>query len=228
MKTNRFWIEIVALGTASACALALVIACVGAAGVAIAGRPQSSPALATQAALGKAAESSPASSLTTVSRVREGMVTCSRCGAKHSARSAVRPPWTAALRACVAGLRRSVLVDGENIYPLDAPPHRLKKVAGQRSRIVGVAREIGSRCRRTRLPPKECGEERIRSGSRPPDRMPPCGCRPNRCYTSGRTPPAGDYEDGLVSVPVEADTPGPATAAGTGEGGTGTGTGWRE
>jgi hypothetical protein len=137
MKTNRFWIEIVALGTASACALALVIACVGAAGVAIAGRPQSSPALATQAALGKAAESSPASSPPR-QQIREGMVTCSRCGAKHSAdlgKTAVDCSLT-----CVHGGATFALVDGDKIYLLDGASDRLKKVAGQRARIVGVVR----------------------------------------------------------------------------------------
>ena len=67
MNKHRFWIEIVVLGTLIACALALVIATFGvAAGAAAneAGRQQAS------ASTGQS---------------YEGMVTCSRCGAKHSA-----------------------------------------------------------------------------------------------------------------------------------------------
>jgi len=137
MKTNRFWIEIVALGTVSACALALVIACVGAAGVAIAERPQSNPAQTTQAASGKAAESSPASS-SPRQQIHEGMVTCSRCGAKHSAdlgKTAVDCSLT-----CVHGGATFALVDGDKIYLLDGASDWLKQVAGQRARIVGVVR----------------------------------------------------------------------------------------
>jgi len=133
MKTNRFWIEIVALGTVSACALALAIAGVGAAGVAIAGRPPSSPAQSTQAA--SVAANEPASPR---SRSYEGMVTCSRCGAKHSAelgKTAVDCSLT-----CVHGGAAFALVDGDKIYMLDGAPDRLKKVAGQRARIVGVVR----------------------------------------------------------------------------------------
>lgn len=138
MKTNRFWIEIVALGTVSACALALVIACVGAAGVAIAGRPQSSPAQSNQAQSLQPASEVANEPSSPRSRSYEGMVTCSRCGAKHSpdfGRTAVDCSIT-----CVRGGATFALVDGDKIYMLDGAPDRLKKVAGQRARIVGVVR----------------------------------------------------------------------------------------
>src|SRR5271169_4093897 len=138
MKSNRFWIEIVALGTVCACALALVIACVGAAGVAIAERPPSSPAQSTQAQSTQAASAVPTEPPSARSRSYEGMVTCSRCGAKHSpelGKSALDCSLT-----CVHGGATFALVDGDKIYMLDGVPDRLKKVAGQRARIVGVVR----------------------------------------------------------------------------------------
>lgn len=138
MKTNRFWIEIVALGTVSACALALAIAGVGAAGVAITGRPQSSPAQSNHAQSTQAASEVATEPLSPRSRSYEGMVTCSRCGAKHSpefGRTAVDCSLT-----CVHGGATFALVDGDKIYMLDGAPDRLKKVAGQRARIVGVVR----------------------------------------------------------------------------------------
>ena len=66
------------------------------------------------------------------------MVTCSRCGAKHSAelgKTAVDCSLT-----CVHGGATFALVDGDKMYMLDGAPDRLKKVAGQRARIVGVVR----------------------------------------------------------------------------------------
>src|SRR6266567_7753310 len=68
MKTNRVSIEIVILGTAIACVLALLAATLGA---------------ATGAAEGEADARQQTAPRTDQSY--EGMVTCSRCGAKHSA-----------------------------------------------------------------------------------------------------------------------------------------------
>jgi hypothetical protein len=139
MKASRFWIEIVALGTAIACALALVIATLGAAAVAVGGHPKE--AASGQASPERTAQPSPASSPGSSSarqQTHEGMVTCSRCGAKHSAdfgRTAVDCSLT-----CVHGGATFALVDGDKIYLLDGAPDRLKKVAGQRARIVGVVR----------------------------------------------------------------------------------------
>jgi len=120
MKQNQFWIEIVALGTAIACALALLIATLGAAAVAVGGREA-----------GQAAESGPAS------KTYQGMVTCSRCGAKHSA--ALGRTAANCVRVCVHGGAGFALVDGDTTYQLDGDLNLLKNVAGQRARIVGVA-----------------------------------------------------------------------------------------
>src|SRR5579863_10614169 len=91
MKSNRFWLEIVALGTSIAFVLALLIATLGAAAASLAGPPESSAAQ---------------------QQTHDGMVTCSRCGAKHSAELGK----TAAdcTRLCVHGGAAFLLVDGED------------------------------------------------------------------------------------------------------------------
>lgn len=121
MNANRFWIEIVALGTAIACALALLIATLGAAAVTVAGDPEAA----------QAAESSPVHGQT-----YEGMVTCSRCGAKHSADLGKSAADCA--RQCVHFGATFALVDGDRTYLLDGDWNLLKRIAGQRARIVGV------------------------------------------------------------------------------------------
>lgn len=117
MKTNRVWIEIVILGTAIACALALLLATLGAAaGVAVGevGTLQG----------------------TTAQQTYEGMVTCSRCGAKHSA--ALGQTAANCTRACVRGGANFALIDADVTYLLDGDLNVLKRLAGQRARIVGA------------------------------------------------------------------------------------------
>jgi len=133
MKTNQFWIEIVALGTAIACALALLIATLGAAAVAVAEHSKSARVELGQNESAQAAESSSGPQQT-----HEGMVTCSRCGAKHSAD--LGKTAGDCTRQCVRGGARFTLVDGDKTYVLDGNPALLKIVAGQRARIVGTVR----------------------------------------------------------------------------------------
>jgi hypothetical protein len=66
----------------------------------------------------------------------EGMITDTHCGAKHSA--AIGLAAADCTRACVHGGERFALVDGENVYLLDGEIAALKKMAGQRVRIVGI------------------------------------------------------------------------------------------
>ena len=123
MKTNRFWIETVALGTAIACALALLIATLAAATVAVTGSGESgqtTPPTPTQA------------------RTFEGTVTCSRCGAKHAAIQGVTAADCA--RQCVHDGATLTLVEGDQTYTLEGDLIALKKVAAQRARIVGEMR----------------------------------------------------------------------------------------
>ena len=121
MRLRHFWIEIVLLAAGMACALALLLAGLGAV-AAVAAEP---PAPQAQASA-------------LPQQIYEGMVTCSRCGARHSPASGK----TAAdcSRTCVHGGSQFALVEGEKTYLLDGDATILKTAAGQRTRIVGIAR----------------------------------------------------------------------------------------
>jgi hypothetical protein len=117
-KANRFWIQIVGLATASACGLALLLATLGAA--------------ASVAGGGESSQSSDASS---TEQTYEGLVTDTHCGAKHKASIAKSAADCA--RVCVHGGAQFALIDGEKAYALDGDLALLKRLAGQRARIVG-------------------------------------------------------------------------------------------
>jgi hypothetical protein len=118
MRNNRIWIEILLLGTAIACALALLIATLGA-------------AAGTTAAEAAAQQETPS----TTEQTYEGMVTCSRCGARHSAVLGQRAADCA--RICVRGGANFALVEADVTYLLDGDSSVLGRLAGQRARIVG-------------------------------------------------------------------------------------------
>ena len=121
MRHHRFWIEIVLLGTAAALGLALLFATLGAvAGAADSARDSSQP--------------NPSIATSTTSF--EGMVTCSRCGAKHSA--ALDRSASTCVRVCVHGGASFTLVNADSTYLLDGDLSVLKKLAGQRARVTGT------------------------------------------------------------------------------------------
>ena len=124
MRVQRIWIEIVLAGSAIALVFALFLATIGAAaGVAEgATEPQQS---------NSAEKDKPAAA----EQVFEGMVTCSRCGAKHS--PALQRPATVCVRVCVHGGASFALVGPDSSYILDGDSQKLKRVAGQRARIIG-------------------------------------------------------------------------------------------
>jgi hypothetical protein len=117
----RFWIETIAWTTAIACALAFVIAVLGAVAGAAAAEPESGQA-------------SPPSAIRL--QTYEGMITDTRCGAKHSA--VIGKTAADCTLACVRGGQQFILVDGETIYLLEGDLVVLKRVAGQRARISGT------------------------------------------------------------------------------------------
>jgi hypothetical protein len=117
MRHHRFWIEIVLLGSAAALALALLFATLGAAGAAANGRDSSQLNPSATASF-------------------EGMVTCSRCGAKHSA--ALDRSASNCVRVCVHGGASFALVNADAAYLLDGDLAVLKKLAGQRARVTGT------------------------------------------------------------------------------------------
>jgi hypothetical protein len=121
VRRNRVWIEIVLLGTAIACALALLLATLGA---------------AAGVAAGEVGVRQDTPQETTKAQTYDGMVTCSRCGAKHSAD--LRQTAASCTRACVSGGAGFVLVDADETYVLDGDLNILKRFAGQRASIIGT------------------------------------------------------------------------------------------
>jgi hypothetical protein len=120
MKVHRFWVEIVMVGTVVACGLALLLATLGAvAGAAIGafGQSQVTPVI--------------------TEHTYEGMVTCSSCGARHSAK--LGETASDCTRKCVRIGGQFALVDGDKIYLLEGDLNSLKRVAGERARIIGTA-----------------------------------------------------------------------------------------
>jgi len=119
MKVYRFWIEIVAAGTGVACAIALLIATLGTmagAGVSAMARPQGTP--------------------TATQQTYEGVVTCSRCGARHSAKLGATAADCALV--CIRGGAKFALIDGEKTYQLDGNLSLLRRVVGERTQVGGV------------------------------------------------------------------------------------------
>lgn len=117
MRTHRIWFEIVMFGSGIACALALLFAMI---------------VVTASAAVGQMKTTD---SATAESRSYEGMVTCSHCGARHSAKLAQSA--TTCVRVCVHGGAQFALVNAESTYLLDGGVDTLKPLAGQRVKIVG-------------------------------------------------------------------------------------------
>jgi hypothetical protein len=125
MRAQRIWIEIVIIGSVIALALALFLGTVGAA----AGWAEGTIAQATSSAAEKPGAASPV-------RVFEGMVSCSRCGAKHS--PALERPATVCVRVCVHGGARFELLTSDSAYLLNGQLQSVKGLAGQRARVAGT------------------------------------------------------------------------------------------
>ncbi len=123
MKRNRLWIDILLLCAAIALGLALLIVSLG----------TSSSALSAQ---NDAAQATPSDPQT---RTFQGMVTCSQCKAKHSAK--LGRTATDCTLVCVRGGAGFALIDGEKVYRLQGDPKLLKKFAGQRAQVTGVEKD---------------------------------------------------------------------------------------
>lgn len=115
MKAHRVLIEILALGAAIALAVALLIASLG---------------LVAAAAAQEVAGLRPGAE-----HEYDGMVTCSRCGAKHSSRLAQNA--TVCARVCVHDGASFALVADDSTYLLDGDLVAIKKLAGERAHVVG-------------------------------------------------------------------------------------------
>jgi hypothetical protein len=125
MKTQRIWIEIVLVGSAISVGLALLLASIGAA----AGIPEASYDVPQSAAAATQKTDS-------AEQIFDGMVTCSRCGARHS--PALQRPATVCVRVCVHGGATFALVSADSSYVLRGDSQALKPFAGERARVVGT------------------------------------------------------------------------------------------
>ena len=65
-----------------------------------------------------------------------GVVTDSRCGARHAKNSGKSPAECA--RACIRDGMQYTLVDGEKVYALHGQMADLDSLAGQRTTVVGI------------------------------------------------------------------------------------------
>jgi hypothetical protein len=120
MRKNRFWIEVITLCAGAACGLALALAFVGAAVL----------------AFGQTAEPPQSAAQPDGQQTYVGMVTCSRCFAKHSAK--IGATATDCARVCIRDGANFSFVNGDRTYLLQGDPTALKRVAGQRVQIVGA------------------------------------------------------------------------------------------
>ncbi len=123
---SKLWMEILALGTAGAFGFALLFVSLGTAAGSGSGETEQ-----TQPAAVPTAEQSLAPQQT-----YDGMVTCSRCGAKHSPASSRNA--SDCTRSCVHGGANFALIDGDVVYILKGNLDQVKKVAGQRATITGA------------------------------------------------------------------------------------------
>jgi hypothetical protein len=158
---KHFWIDLIVVVAGIACGLALLIASLGAAAGAASGDAETAqtitlrgvaPQNVTPQLVTAQSDATPTSALHIVSeqaaapqagatqgdgqQTYEGIVTCSTCGAKHSAKIGKNASDCA--RMCVHGGASFALVDGEKIYLLNGDAEMLKRLAGQRAQIVGA------------------------------------------------------------------------------------------
>ena len=125
-RHSNLWIEILAMGTAIAFALALLIATLGAAAGAVGGESETGRALPPQ----------DSARTDDSQRTYEGMITDTYCGARHDA--GINRAAGDCVRICVHSGNSFALLSGEKIYILKGDPVTLKTIAGMRARVSGT------------------------------------------------------------------------------------------
>ena len=140
MKTirNRFWLEILAVTGGTALVLAVFFATIGAATSYSeqSSEAQAAPPQAESPVQSEAQAQAPARPVSVSEQTYEGMVTDTRCGAKHSASIAENA--ADCTRVCIHAGEHFALVDGDNVYILRGDTEVLKRAAGQRVTIAGT------------------------------------------------------------------------------------------
>jgi hypothetical protein len=126
LRHNRSWISLVGFCLLAVIGSALAFAVIVAGGsVALASHQVSDEVHAT-----------PVTPNTPAGTIFSGMVTDSRCGARHLRNSHLSPAECA--RACVRKGASYVLVDGERRYALTGDEDMLGKLAGTRVNVTGT------------------------------------------------------------------------------------------
>ena len=130
MKHRRTWISLLGFCLLAAMGAALALAMIFAGGaVALAGHR------AEAAQVGESAPSSLPSDHPSSTRFT-GMITCSRCRARHMRNSRMTAEECA--RACVRAGAVYILVDGDRSHILIGESEEVSKFAGQRANIMGT------------------------------------------------------------------------------------------
>lgn len=126
MAKNRFrlWLELLAVVIGIACVLAVFFVTVGSANNST-NDGESDPAVSSQPAQAPSA-----------TQTYEGVITDTKCGAKHSPVIAANAADCS--RICVHAGEHFALVDGDKVYVLEGEPELLKRVAGQRVTVAGT------------------------------------------------------------------------------------------
>ena len=128
MKHRSSWLSLIVscvlMSVGAAVAFAIIVAA-GSAALADRQNPDSEPQAQQQAI----SPASPGESY-------QGVVTDSRCGARHKRNSRLNP--TECARLCVREGSRYILVDGNRRYKLMGSQEALEKFAGQRIRVSGM------------------------------------------------------------------------------------------
>lgn len=131
MRQNRFWLSLIALCVAVACAAAIVLAIVSATTALAVTTDEAGPttmrAESSQVAAGPASPGR--------EKALQGVVSDTSCNAKH-----VSKDRTAAecARVCVRHGARYALISGESVYLLDGNLSEMDHYAGQRAEVVGL------------------------------------------------------------------------------------------
>ena len=138
------WLSLVSLCTVSVLSTALGLGALFAGAAVVLAAVQTSSASeelqVTSSQSGPPAQESPAKhedegNPTKTSKTFSGVITDSRCGARHSMKSGKSPADCA--RSCVRNGSQYVLVDGEEIHALDGNQLELEKLAGVRVEVTG-------------------------------------------------------------------------------------------
>jgi len=129
MRQNRFWLSLVALCVAVACAAAIVLAIVSAT-TALALTTDEPGPIAIKAEPSQISAGAPGHE-----KALQGVVSDTSCNAKH-----VSKDRTAAecARVCVRHGARYALISGESVYLLDGNLSEMDHYAGQRAEVVGL------------------------------------------------------------------------------------------